>query len=112
MRVASLFERIVADPTRLYARCCLAQSPLSRNPLGYSRTHPEFASALQQDRAHRPVLIAIATRASETLRPPQAEQVVPARLLGRKPSLKIAQVPRVFLHSPPYYRLCQPESSK
>src|SRR5664280_2789341 len=69
-------------------------------------------AALQQDRAHRPVLIATTTRASETLRPPQAEQVGPARLLGRKPSLKLAQVPRVFLHRPPYYRLCQPESSK
>src|ERR1022692_810111 len=69
-------------------------------------------AALQQDQAHRPVLIAITTRASETLRPPQAEQVVPARLLGGKPRLKLAQVPRVFLHRPPYYRLCQPESSK
>src|ERR1019366_68916 len=69
-------------------------------------------AALQQDQAPRPVLIAITTLASETLRPPQAEQVVPARLLGRKPNLKLAQVPRVFLHSPPYYRLCRPESSK
>jgi len=68
--------------------------------------------ALHQHRPHRPEMVALATRTAKPIRPAQPEQVLPTGLLGVKPSLELAQTPRIFLHSPPYYMLGSPESSK
>src|SRR5436305_9406639 len=68
--------------------------------------------ALHQPRPHRPEVPACAARAAKAFRPSQPEQVVPARLLGIKPSLEFAQIPWIVLHTAPYYILGLPESSK
>src|SRR5436305_14212316 len=68
--------------------------------------------ALHQPRPHRPEVPACAARAAKAFRPSQPEQAVPARLFGLKPSLELAQIPRIILHTAPYYMLGLPESSK
>ena len=68
--------------------------------------------ALQEYRSDRPEMSTLTARATKALRPSQAEQVVPAGLLGVEPSFELGQRARIFLHGPPYYRLGQPESSK
>ncbi len=46
---------------------------------------------------------AIATRASEPIRPAQLKQLLLARLLGREPCLKLGECPRViFAHDLDY----------
>src|SRR5450631_1714966 len=68
--------------------------------------------ALHEHRPYRPEVTAAATRAAKAFWPSKLEQVLPARLLGIKPCFELAQIPRIFLHSPTYYMLGSPESSK
>jgi len=69
-------------------------------------------TALQQHTADRPISGARAARTVKALRPTQPKQLVTARLLGGKLTVKLPQAARKFLHRQPYYRLGQPESSK
>src|SRR5450631_174226 len=68
--------------------------------------------ALHEHRPYRPEVTAAATRAAKAFWPSKLEQILPARLLGIKPCFELAQIPRIFLHSPTYYMLGSPESSK
>src|ERR1035437_10708904 len=54
--------------------------------------------ALKQHASHRPRLAAAAVRATESIWSAQAGQVLAACLFGRKRSLQLYQIARVFLH--------------
>jgi len=70
------------------------------------------ASALNTARLQRPALARFTSRATESVRPPETEQVLPASLLGTETPLKLQKCSRIILfHDPELYRLGQPESN-
>src|ERR1035437_911964 len=66
---------------------------------------------LPQNLPHRPSSIPAAPRANEALRPPQAEQIVPASLLRAKPIFQFSDCPGIVFHERLHYRWGLPESS-
>src|SRR5664279_5656389 len=69
------------------------------------------AGALNTARLQRPALACFTSRTTESIRPAEIEQVLPAILFSAKTSLKLQKRPRIILfHDPEHYRLGQPES--
>jgi len=68
------------------------------------------AGALKPNAPNVPGVLMTAARAPETLRPPQADQELPARFLGRETLLEFQQVARIVFHGAPRYPEAVPES--
>ena len=88
-------------------RCYFVALVLAPNTLKEGAFYGRFPYPKLEDRR-----AGATTRATKAFRPPELEQVIPARLLGIETGFELAQIPRVFLHGLPYYRLGSHESSK
>src|ERR1035441_3570953 len=80
-----------------------------------SRSHRNLiaaAGALNTARLQRPALACFTARTTESVRPAEIEQVLPASLLRAEAPLELQKRPRIILfHGPKHYRLGLPESN-
>src|ERR1035438_3744633 len=84
---------------------------LKHRPRGH-RNLIAAAGALNTARLQRPVLACFTSRTTESVRPAEIEQVLPASLLRTEAPLKLQKRPRIILfHDPEHYRLGLPESN-
>ena len=69
------------------------------------------AGALHAARLQRPAFACFTSRTTESARPAEIEQVLPASLLSAETPLKLQKCARIiFFHDPEHYRLGLPES--
>lgn len=61
-------------------------------------------STLEQARC-APARIGHARTEGTGLRPPESDQILATRVVGRNPSLELGQIPRIILHEEGHYRL-------
>src|SRR5215472_2570429 len=78
---------------------------------GRQRNLAAASRTLTENGTQRPSLGGTAARASESLRPADLKQILPAGLLRAEARLEVRRGPRVILHGLAYYRLGSPESS-